>query len=211
MMDHQPDAQWIMLWQRIAAQGDPYPSYRDLAQRLAEPHRAYHTMRHIRHCLDEMARVRHLAAYPDAMEMALWYHDAIYDTHATDNEAQSATLAAHRLRDAFVPETFVQMVVRLIMATQHHIGAEDPDTRLLVDIDLAILGQSTHIFDVYEQYIRQEYAWVPHEAFLKGRTKILRAFLHRSTLYATDHFRQRYEAQARINIARSLRVLEQQA
>jgi predicted metal-dependent HD superfamily phosphohydrolase len=168
-------------------------------------------MRHILHCFDEMACVRHLAAHPDAMEMALWYHDAIYDTHATDNEAQSATLAAHRLRDASVPETFVQMVVRLIMATQHHAGAEDLDTRLLVDIDLAILGQPVHLFDVYEQHIRQEYAWVPHEAFLKGRTKILRAFLHRSTIYATDHFRQRYEAQARVNIARSLRVLEQQA
>jgi len=211
MVDYQPETQWITLWQRIAAQGDPHPPYHDLAQRLAEPHRAYHTMRHILHCLDEMACVRHLAAHPDAVEMALWYHDAIYDTHATDNEAQSATLAAHRLRDAFVPETFVQMVVRLIMATQHHIGAEDPDTRLLVDIDLAILGQSTHIFDVYEQYIRQEYAWVPHEAFLDGRTRILRAFLDRTTIYATDYFRQRYEAPARINIARSLRVLEQQA
>src|SRR5215831_4184784 len=85
------------------------------------------------------------------------------------------------------------MVGGLITATQHHAVAADLDTRLLVDIDLAILGQPSHLFDAYEQQIRQEYAWVPHEAFLKGRTRILRAFLHRSTLYATDYFRLRYK------------------
>ena len=211
MMDHRPETQWIMLWKRIKAQGDPHPPYHDLVQRLAEPHRAYHTMRHILHCREEMARVQPLAAQPDAMEIALWYHDTIYNTHAADNEEQSAALAAHILRDAAVPEVFVQTVVRLIVATKHHIVAEDPDTRLLVDIDLAILGQPPQIFDAYERHIRQEYAWVPHEAFLEGRARILRAFLHRSTIYATEHFRQHYEAQARINIARSLRVLEQQA
>ena len=103
------------------------------------------------------------------------------------------------------------LVGYLIMATQHHAVAEDPDTRLLVDIDLAILGQPAHIFDVYEQQIRQEYAWVPQEAFRQGRTRILRVFLHRSSIYATAHFRPCYEEQARINIARSLRALEQQA
>ena len=211
MGDYQPEVQWNALWERIKAQGDAHPPYHDLAQRLAEPHRAYHTVHHILHCLDEMARVRHLAADPNAMEMALWYHDAIYDTHATDNEEQSAALAAHILRHASIAEPFVQRVIRLIMATKDHTGVADPDTRLLVDIDLAILGQPESLFDAYEQQIRQEYTWVPHAAFLEGRTRILLSFLHRATIYATDHFRQLYEVQARINIARSLRVLDQQA
>jgi predicted metal-dependent HD superfamily phosphohydrolase len=80
-----------------------------------------------------------------------------------------------------------------------------------VHIDLAILGQPAPIFDAYERHIRQEYAWVPHAAFVEGRTRILHAFLHRATIYATDHFRLHSEVQARSNIARSLRVLEQQA
>jgi len=79
---------------------------------------------------------------------------------------------------------------------------------VLIDMDLAILGQPAPIFDAYEQHIRQEYAWVPHEAYLKGRARILRSFLHRATIYATDHFRLHYEAQARSNIARLLRVFE---
>src|SRR5215471_12708356 len=97
------------------------------------------------------------------------------------------------------------------MATKDHRGAEAPDTRLVVDIGLAILGQPSPIFDAYERQIRQEYAWVPQAAFLEGRTRILHAFLQRAMLYATDHFRQQYEAQARSNIARSLRVLAPQA
>ena len=210
MVDHQPETQWDALWKRIEAYGDPHPPYHDLAQRLAEPHRAYHTMRHIQHCLEEMARVRPLAAQPDAMEMALWYHDAIYETHAADNEEQSATLAAHTLRHAAVPEAFVQTVMRLILATKHHTAVDgDPDTRLLVDIDLTVLGQPAPIFDTYEAHIRQEYAWVPDQAFREGRGKIVRAFLLRPTIYTTDHFRQRYEAQARMNLARSLKLLEQ--
>ena len=211
MVDHQPEAQWSALWERIKAQGDASPPYHDLTQRLAEPHRAYHTLGHILHCLDAMGRVRHLATYPDAMEMALWYHDAIYDTHAPDNEAQSAALAAQILRDASVPEPFVQKVVRLIMVTKDHTVAEDLDTRLLVDIDLAILGQPAPVFDAYEHHIRQEYAWVPPAAFVEGRTRILRSFLPRATIYATAHFRQHYEGHARSNMARSLRVLAQQA
>src|SRR5215468_5140378 len=115
MIDHQPEAQWSALWERIEAQGDAHPPYHDLAQRLAESHRAYRTMRHILHCLDEMEHVRHRAVHPDAMAMALWYHDAIYDTHATNNEEQSAALAAHTLRNASIPEPLVQRVVRLIM------------------------------------------------------------------------------------------------
>ena len=137
MVDYQPEVQWNALWEQIKAQGDAHPPYHDLAQRLAEPHRAYHTVHHILHCLDEMARVRHLAADPNAMEMALWYHDAIYDTHATDNEAQSAALAAHILRNASISAPCVQTVIRLIMATKDHTGEGDPDTRLLEGINIA--------------------------------------------------------------------------
>lgn len=77
---------WLALWQRIGAHGDPHAVYNDLVTRYSESHRAYHTLAHIQHCLDEFEQVRHLIANPDAVELALWYHDAIYDTKAKDNE-----------------------------------------------------------------------------------------------------------------------------
>ena len=79
MVDHQPEDQWRGLWERIKAQGDAHPPYHDLVQRLAEPHRAYHTMRHILHCLDEMGRVRHLATYPDAIETLVSWRETMED------------------------------------------------------------------------------------------------------------------------------------
>jgi predicted metal-dependent HD superfamily phosphohydrolase len=88
---------------------------------------------------------------------------------------------------------------------------EERMTKVELDaIDKSTTLESNKSLDAYEQHIRQEYAWVSHAAFLEGRTRILRRFLHRATIYATDHFRQLYEVQARINIARSLRRLEQQ-
>jgi predicted metal-dependent HD superfamily phosphohydrolase len=64
------------------------------------------------------------------------------------------------------------------MATQHHVIHEDDnDAKLLLDIDLAILGQDSARFNEYEQQIKQEYAWVADEAFKQGRGQVLTSFL----------------------------------
>src|SRR6185436_5536891 len=84
---------WLKFWAAAGASGDPEPEWRALSARYAEPHRAYHTIDHIAHCLEELDEVRGLAADPVAVEMALWYHDAVYDPRAKDNESRSADLA----------------------------------------------------------------------------------------------------------------------
>ena len=110
---------WSALWQRLGVKGDTNAVYNDLFVRYSEPHRAYHTLKHIGHCLEELERVRHLASNPDAVELALWYHDVIYDTTAKDSEEQSATLAIEVARNASLPDNFGQLVANLIMATKH--------------------------------------------------------------------------------------------
>src|SRR5258707_14163475 len=84
---------WIRFWTAAKAKGDPAAPWELLASRYSEPHRAYHTLRHIEHCLDEFEAVRQEARDPVAVEMALWYHDAVYDTRRRDNEELSAILA----------------------------------------------------------------------------------------------------------------------
>ena len=62
--------------------------------RLWRAHRAYHTLRHIEACL---AWMRDAPLEDDdriAAEFAIWFHDAVYDTRASDNEERSADLAA---------------------------------------------------------------------------------------------------------------------
>lgn len=192
------------LWQRLGARGDASAVYNDLVARYSEPHRAYHTLQHIGHCLDELEQARHLAVNSDAVELALWYHDVIYDTKANDNEERSAVLAAEMVRGALLPDNLSQLVANLITATKHLAIPTDPDVQLLVDIDLSILGQTEDRFDEYERQVRKEYEWVSEDAFVVGRSAILKSFLGRPNIYATQFFRNKYEAQARRNIARSL-------
>jgi predicted metal-dependent HD superfamily phosphohydrolase len=94
----------------------------------------------------------------------------------------------------------------MILATKHAALAEDPDTRLLTDIDLAILGAPPARFADYERQIRQEYSWVPDVFFAAKRTEILRGFLARPRIYGTDFFRDRFEARARENLSGTLKA-----
>ena len=202
------EQRWTALWKRLGARGDASRVYNDLATRYFEPHRAYHTLEHIGHCLDEFERVRHFATNPDAVELALWYHDAIYDTKTKDSEERSAVLAVEMVRNASLPDDLGQSVANLITATKHTSAPTDPDVQLLVDIDLSILGQSEEKFDEYELQVRKEYEWVAEDAFVAGRSAILKSFLDRSTIYSMQFFRNKYETQARRNIARSLARLQ---
>lgn len=195
---------WRTFWAAAGAAGDPEPEWRSLSARYAEPHRAYHTLRHIAHCLEELDPARALAADPVAVEMALWYHDAVYDPRAKDNEDRSAELAqAAAAAMGLLPASGAR-VAGLIRVSVHREPAPDPDARLFADIDLAILGQPEAAFDEYERQVRAEYAGVAEPAFRAGRSAILRSFLDRPSIYGTEFFRSKYEAAARRNLSRSI-------
>ena len=191
---------WLRLWNNVGTGGDAVARYEELVRRWSEPHRAYHTMQHLGECLAQYESARHLAIDPDAVELAIWYHDAVYQPLASDNEEQSAKLAMVGLRD----ESFARRVERLILATKHAAVPTDPDARLLVDVDLAILGQPWDRFEEYEKQIRVEFAEVPDPVFKPKRAQVLRSFLERPALYSIPEFRDRLEEKARRNLSRSL-------
>jgi predicted metal-dependent HD superfamily phosphohydrolase len=181
--------------------------YNDLIIRYQEPHRFYHNFNHIEDCLREFATVQNLFSNPSPVYFAIWFHDAIYDPRAVNNEEKSAELATTTLGDYFSP-SFCKTVADLILATKHNIVPTDFDTRLFVDIDLSILGQNESKFDQYEQDIRKEYYWVPNETFVDARSQVLSAFFNRNHIYSTELFQNRYEQRARHNIQRSLKNLQ---
>lgn len=194
---------WKDFWNRVGAIGDPNVYFADLVARYSEPHRAYHTLRHIEHCLNELDEVRDLAINPDAIEMAIWYHDVVYD-RATDNEEKSADFAVKVANELGLRTDFSAEVSRLIMTTKHMAVPQDNDGRLLADIDIAILGQAPDVFDRYEDNVRYEYSYVDDVSFAQGRTVVMRRFNNREQLYCTDFFRLKYEEPARINLRRSI-------
>jgi predicted metal-dependent HD superfamily phosphohydrolase len=197
-------SRWIQLWDKVGATGDPLLWFDHLAAAYVEPHRHYHTLRHIAECIREFDAARFLARTPEAVELALWFHDAVYDPKAPDNEEQSAELAKRCLADSGVSSSLTRMVAGLVMATKHHDTSQEIDAPLLVDIDLSILGQPNPRFLEYEMQIREEYHWVPERVFDVERAKILERFLARERLYATEWFCEKYEKAARTNLASSI-------
>jgi predicted metal-dependent HD superfamily phosphohydrolase len=199
--------QWQKLWRHVGAVGNPLPVLDELVALYSQPHRHYHNLCHIAECLAEFDPARHLTNQPDAVELAVWFHDAIYDTHAADNEEQSATLASQRLAAAGVDAQLRDSIAQLILATITHNPSLHPDAALLVDVDLSILGQPEPRFLEYEAQIRREYEWVPQPTFAAKRAEILERFLERNRIFATDLFFAKYEDQARTNLIRSVKRL----
>jgi predicted metal-dependent HD superfamily phosphohydrolase len=198
---------WTAFWARAGAVGDPTPLWEALSTRYGEAHRAYHTLAHVAHCLDEFDAARSLARHPVAVEMALWYHDVVYDPRAKDNEERSAEMAARAAVAMGLPAATGLRVADLIRISTHAGLAPDPDAQLFADVDLSILGQPAGAFDEYERQVRVEYAWVPEAAFRAARSGILKSFLDRPVIYGSDFFRQKYEASARENLRRSVKQL----
>jgi predicted metal-dependent HD superfamily phosphohydrolase len=181
--------------------------FETLAQRYLEPHRAYHTLQHIAECFLQLA---HVDAEPSpAVRIALWFHDAIYDTRRPDNEAESAAYARRVLLEAGATGDTARSVERMIMATRHDAVPATTEEELVVDVDLSILGARHERFQQYEEQIRQEYAWVEEGVFRQARMAILRSFLDRPSIYMTERFRADLEARARANLTWSIGRLSQ--
>jgi len=197
-------ADWVALWRELGARGDPAPWHARLVSAYAEPPRHYHNRQHLEECLAELARHRGLAARPALVATAGWFHDAVYDPRSATNEEDSAALAVACLEPAGVAALDIAAVRALILCTKTHETAGVVDAALLIDADLAILGQGSERFWQYETAIRNEYAWVPEAAFREKRAEILARFLTRPFLYQTPAFRARYEAMARANLTAAI-------
>ncbi|MBM3342672.1 MAG: N-methyl-D-aspartate receptor NMDAR2C subunit [Betaproteobacteria bacterium] len=199
---------WLQLWQRcgVARQADGAlaDTYAALVKRYAEAQRHYHTAQHIAECLAHFEAANALCEHETQVEIALWFHDSIYEPRAKDNEAQSAAWAAAVMRNAGLSDVAQTRVHELIMATRHDALPLKHDEQVLVDIDLSILGADVARFDEYERQVRAEYAWVPGFVFKQKRREVLQGFLEQPSIYSTAHFKDKLEKKARENLARSI-------
>ncbi len=196
------------LWQRLCCRGDGFSQFAALERAYAEPHRAYHTGEHIENCLRQLDWARHLALRPDDVEATIWFHDAVYDPRAADNEQKSAAWAKEALGESRAEEA-ADRVASLIMLTRHGAEPDSRDGELLLDIDLSVLGRDPDMFAVYDAQIRKEYAWVPESDYRRGRAAVLEQFLSRSSIFRTPLFRERFEFQARRNLQAVVAALRQ--
>jgi predicted metal-dependent HD superfamily phosphohydrolase len=195
---------WQSVWRELGAASADEELYHQLVACYSEPHRKYHTIQHLNECLTHLESVRTLTDHADEVELALWFHDAIYDTSKKDNEKRSADWARYSVLAAGVSSEKADRIYELILATMHNAVPVGRDAEALVDIDLGILAAGVDRFDDYEVQVREEYSWVPESLYRAARSKVLEQFINREWIYSTELFRNKYETRARENIARSL-------
>ena len=179
----------------------------ELGARYGEPHRRYHTPAHLVHCLGCFDLAADRMEEPDAVELALWFHDAIYDVPGKDNERRSAALFAARAGGRG-PERFRSKVHRLIMVTEHREPPTTLDEAFIVDIDLSSFGLPWDEFLRDSLAVREEFPTVPDAVFYRRQRKFLAALAARPRFCFTDFFRERHEARVRRNLERLLAALD---
>ncbi len=201
--------QWRNTWQTLGLAAGKVPEllYKTIIANYNEPGRYYHTLAHLNECFVKLAELKDLAIYPAEIELALWFHDAIYQPSQQDNELRCAQWAQTSLLEADLDQTVADRIHDLIMATQHHAKPEHIDAKILVDADLAILGADPARFKNYTVQIRQEYAWVSEPVYRLKRAEILRHFLAQPAIFNTGRFIERYEQIARNNLLQALEQL----
>ncbi|MEU8526211.1 MULTISPECIES: hypothetical protein [Streptomyces] len=190
---------------------DPAPYAANLLNRWAEPQRRYHTTDHLRAVL---LRIDELApSAPDTADLALvrlgaWFHDAVYRPDRSENEERSAALAERALPEAGLTPDATAEVARLVRLTvTHDPAAGDANGELLCDADLAILASDADTYGGYTAAVREEYGFVPDDAFRAGRAAVLRQLLDLPRLFRTPYGTEHWEAPARKNLERELTEL----
>lgn len=211
------------LWQRLGAEAPGLArTGRDVIAAYEEAGRFYHTRQHLEDVLQKLdwaktalAAAGDIADIPehelpvlfDTIELALWYHDAVYNPTEYDNEMKSRNLFLGDAAKNGLPDHIQREVAMLIDVTAKHGNAGKLDEVILCDCDLAILGAAKAEFDEYDQNIRREYAHVPAREYENARRRVLAGFLRQKNLFKTKAFQAEFGARARWNLMRRAQPL----
>lgn len=206
-MRHLAEA-WLRTAAAVGARGDVAGAGANLLGRWAEQHRRYHDLAHLGAVLDRVDELAPSAHDVEAVRLAAWFHDAVYDPTAGDNEARSAVLAKVVLTGLRVSDARIAEVVRLVALTSSHQPSDgDADGAVLCDADLAVLAGDEAAYTAYADAVREEYGHLDDTTFREGRAAVLRALLDRSALFSTEHGRISWEQRARRNVSAELERL----
>ncbi|MGY2060335.1 HD domain-containing protein [Nocardia gipuzkoensis] len=201
------EAELIDRWTRLAG-AHALAVGQDLVRRYGEPHRRYHTVRHLAAMLQVIDELATDASDIDAVRYAAFFHDAVYEVDGTDNEEASARLAESALPELGVRPETVAEAARLVRLTRGHDPAPgDSNGAVLCDADLAILAADEADYAAYTSAIRAEYAHIPDDLFRPGRAAVLRGLIEQERLFRTPTAQARYAAAARANLTAELAEL----
>lgn len=196
-------SQWLSLTSAMKISEATAKKWWDvLLEHYTEDWRHYHTLKHIHDILDLKATF--VTPQNPLFDLAIWFHDIVYYPTEKDNEEQSAELFKRFALEAGVKDG--GHVEELIRATKEHKG-EREDVRLMLDLDLEVLGREKEEYAKYAEGVRKEYSCYPDADYKKGRAMVLNAFLKNETIFLTPEAIKRYEARARDNIQQEIKLI----
>jgi predicted metal-dependent HD superfamily phosphohydrolase len=178
----------------------------DLLARWSESHRKHHNVAHLHEMLNAIGVLADDGVQFDreAVELAAWFHDAVYEIGRDDNEERSADLA----RDLLESSPIRDEVARLVLLTKaHKVADDDINGAVLSDADLSVLARDPQRYRAYAQAVREEYAAVPDEVFKPARAQLLSSLLD-GPIFHTEPARARWEERARRNVTDEIRELQ---
>lgn len=205
------EAEWRTDMAAVGAdQNRATTAFKKLLDRHREPHRRYHGLTHLEALFGLLRDYAPAIAHGSPARLAVWWHDAVYEPKAIDNEQQSANLARSDLSLLGAGADLIEPTADLILKTKNHweSGPAGEAGDAFLDADIAILGAPSPTYDLYAAGVREEYAWAPNDLFRKGRGAFLRGALQRQRYFRTDVFEAAFGAQARVNLSRELERLE---
>lgn len=208
------DDQLYLRWQHLVVNTNftlANTLFTNLAKNYHYRKRHYHNFNHIAIMLELSDQYSNYLQQKDVVNLAIFYHDVIYNPLRKDNEERSARRAARELKQLQVPKNKIDLVERYILATKIHDlqgFGEESDLAYLLDFDLSVLGADWEAYVIYAQNIRKEYSVYPDFMYNPGRVQVLQHFLEKSVIYFTNLFYKNRETKARENIMREITALQ---
>lgn len=181
--------------------------WKEIETKYSEKGRHYHNLLHLENMFNELEMVKSNISDFTAISFSVFYHDVVYDATSKTNEEKSAAKAEKRLAELHLDKNKISIISEQILATKSHQRSDYKDTNYLLDADLSVLGKDFKTYLEYTQNIRKEYSIYPDFLYKPGRKKVLKHFLELKSIFKTDYFKQKYEAQAKENIAEELQLL----
>lgn len=182
------------------------PLHLKLVQAYNSPGRFYHNLLHVASMI-EYFRDQHAIDHSDELEVAAWFHDAVYNPKDSHNELLSAEMAVYELRNIHVPSDKIERIRRMILLTKGHqlSKAKTQDEQLFIDSDLLVLGSVWSTYLCYAMAIRREYGHVGDLFYSKERCDFLKKTLRRRKLFSHLTW---LESTARANMEKEIKMLE---
>lgn len=162
-------------------------AFEDIVKRHTEPDRFYHRLTHVDDLLNLVSKHGKTLTDLRIVQLAVWFHDAVYDPESATNERDSAEYARNVLVTLGIDPLVIGQVEIYINATKSHVltpsQSQNQDLAFFVDADLSILASSSDRYFRYVEQIRQEFSHMSPEGGRSRRAGFLRSMLGRDRIF----------------------------